>query len=126
MVMVTPLISPLELICTVCLLPLVLSVRLAANPAASTNTSIAPPPAVPWSLPKMLRLASLQFPESVLPGLSHHWSDQICSCRWRNASFASGSAQCRPPCNPPCIESAPLCRPRAPPCHYQPTRRRNH
>src|SRR6478609_6068322 len=39
--MFTPLISPLELICTVCLLPVVVSVRLAANPEASTKTSIA-------------------------------------------------------------------------------------
>ena len=61
--MVTPLISPLELIITVCLLPLVRSVRLAANALASTKTSIWPPPAVPCRVPKMFRLASLQLPE---------------------------------------------------------------
>src|SRR5512140_1060011 len=58
-VMFTPLISPFELICTVCLLPLVCKVRLAANPAAWTNTSIRPPPAVPCRLPFTLRLDSL-------------------------------------------------------------------
>src|SRR5260370_36108283 len=68
-VIVTPLISPLELICTVCLLPLVRSVRLAANPEASTNTSIWPPPAVPCRLPKIFRLASLQLPEIRSPWL---------------------------------------------------------
>ena len=62
-------ISPLELICTVCLLPLVRSVRLAEKPAASTNTSIWPPPAVPCRLPTMFRLASLQLPEMRLPWL---------------------------------------------------------
>src|SRR5881394_2157945 len=67
--MVTPLISPLELICTVCLLPLVRSVRFAAKPEASTNTSILPPPAVPWRLPKIFRLASLQLPEMRSPWL---------------------------------------------------------
>ena len=45
------------------------SVRLAANPAASTNTSIWPPPAVPCRLPKILRLASLQLPEIRSPWL---------------------------------------------------------
>jgi hypothetical protein len=59
-VMFTPLISPLELISTVCRLPLVCKIRLAANPAAWTNTSILPPPAVPCRLPFTLRLASLQ------------------------------------------------------------------
>ena len=68
-VMLTPRISPLELIWTVCLLPVVRSVRLAANPAASTNTSIWPPPAVPCRLPKMLRLVSLQLPEMRSPWL---------------------------------------------------------
>ena len=67
MVMLTPLISPLELICTVCLLPRVVSVRLAAKPAASTKTSIWPPPAVPCRLPKILRLRSLQLPEMRSP-----------------------------------------------------------
>ena len=66
-VMLTPLISPLELICTVCLLPVVRSVRLAANPDASTNTSIWPPPAVPCRLPKIFRLLSLQLPEMRSP-----------------------------------------------------------
>src|SRR5665647_348185 len=68
-VMFTPLISPFELICTVCLLPLVRSVRLAAKPDASTNTSIWPPPAVPCRLPKIFRLASLQLPEMRSPWL---------------------------------------------------------
>src|SRR5665213_3882783 len=68
-VMLTPRISPLELICTVCLLPLVRKVRLAANPEASTNTSIWPPPAVPCRLPKIFRLASLQLPEIRSPWL---------------------------------------------------------
>ena len=66
-VMLTPLISPLELIETVCLLPVVVSVRLAANPEASTNTSIWPPPAVPCRLPKIFRLLSLQLPEMRSP-----------------------------------------------------------
>ena len=66
-VMLTPLISPLELICTVCLLPVVFKVRLAAKPLASTKTSIWPPPAVPCKLPKILRLASLQLPEMRSP-----------------------------------------------------------
>ncbi len=52
----------LELIETSCLLPLVVSVRLAAKPAASTKTSIWPPPALPCRLPKILRLASPQVP----------------------------------------------------------------
>ena len=65
----TPLISPLELICTVCLLPLVRNVRLAENPTASTNTSILPPPAVPCRLPVTLRLVSLQLPEIRSPSL---------------------------------------------------------
>ena len=68
-VMVTPRISPLESIWTICLVPLVRRFRLAANPAASTNTSICPPPAVPCRLPKMLRLFSLQLPEMRSPWL---------------------------------------------------------
>lgn len=44
-VMLTPRISPLDEICTVCLEPLVRRDRLAAKPLASTNTSIWPPPA---------------------------------------------------------------------------------
>src|SRR5437763_5655986 len=68
-VMLTPRISPLELICTVCFLPLVLTRRLAANPAASTKTSIRPPPAVPCRFPNTLRLASLQLPEIRSPWL---------------------------------------------------------
>src|SRR5689334_1955887 len=67
MVMLTPRISPLDEICTVCLVPLVFSVRLAANPLASTKTSIVPLPAVPCRLPKILRLASLQLPEMRSP-----------------------------------------------------------
>ena len=61
-VMVTPRISPLELISTTCLVPLVRMARVAAKPAASTKTSIEPPPAVPWRLPLTLRLVSLQSP----------------------------------------------------------------
>ncbi|MGY3364763.1 putative RND superfamily exporter protein [Bradyrhizobium sp. GM2.4] len=68
-VMLTPRISPLDEICTVCLVPLVRSDKLAAKPLASTNTSIWPPPAVPWRLPKMLRLVSLQLPEMRSPWL---------------------------------------------------------
>src|SRR5204862_5424121 len=68
-VMLTPRISPLELIWTTCLVPLVRRFKLAANPDASTNTSICPPPAVPCRLPKMLRLFSLQFPEMRSPWL---------------------------------------------------------
>ena len=68
-VMMTPRMSPLELICTVCLLPVVRNVRLAENPAASTNTSIWPPPAVPCRLPKIFRLVSLQLPEMRSPWL---------------------------------------------------------
>ena len=45
------------------------SVRLAANPEASTNTSIWPLPAVPCRLPKILRLFSLQLPEMRSPWL---------------------------------------------------------
>ena len=68
-VILTPRISPLESICTICLLPLVFKFRLAANPEASTNTSIWPPPAVPCRLPKIFRLFSLQLPEMRSPWL---------------------------------------------------------
>ena len=67
-VILTPRISPLESICTFCLLPLVRKFRFAANPEASTNTSIWPPPAVPCRLPKIFRLFSLQLPEMRYPG----------------------------------------------------------
>ena len=68
-VMLTPRISPFDEICTVCLVPVVRSVKLAAKPLASTKTSIVPPPAVPCRLPKMLRLFSLQLPEIRSPWL---------------------------------------------------------
>src|SRR6266404_5186042 len=68
-VILTPRISPLESICTDCLLPVVRKFRFAANPEASTNTSIWPPPAVPCRLPKILRLFSLQLPEMRSPWL---------------------------------------------------------
>jgi hypothetical protein len=51
------------------LLPLVRSDRLAAKPAAWTNTSIWPRPAVPCNSPFKLRLASLQLPEMRSPSL---------------------------------------------------------
>ena len=71
-------ISPLELICTVCLLPVVRNVTLAANPEAATNTSIWPPPAVRF------RLASLQLPEMRLPWL-------VTSDSSRNAAVAGAT-----------------------------------
>jgi hypothetical protein len=62
MLIVTPRISPFELIETDCLLPRVVTRMLAAKPAASTKTSIRPSPARPRRSPLMLRLASLQVP----------------------------------------------------------------
>ena len=94
--MLTPLISPLELICTVCLLPLVRNVRLAANPEASTNTSIWPPPAVPCRLPKILRLASLQLPEMRSPWLvTSLLKIELVAVAGATQSSASGPARCR-------------------------------
>ena len=50
------------LMLTVCLLPVVLSVMLALNPAVTAVTWKLPPPPLPWRLPVMPRLVSLHCP----------------------------------------------------------------
>ena len=59
--------EPSDLIRTVCRLPRVVTVMLALKPAALATTWIEPLLPVPWIVPLILRLISLQPPVIWLP-----------------------------------------------------------
>jgi hypothetical protein len=63
-------ISPSDTIDTDCLLPVVVSVRFAENPGASTTTAILPAYARPCTVPLTPRDASLHEPDTLPPSLT--------------------------------------------------------